>query len=255
MTATVLLRLDGPLQAWSTAAFADRPTMPFPTKSGLVGLIANAMGLTRCADIADIAALQTAVRADDHGHPVTDFQIAGSAGWRSANGVLHTGAGKIRQKGYLADAVFTAALTGPTSLIEAATSALARPARPLFLGRRCCPPAAPVLLGTSELPLIEALRAAPYHGHRPRPPRRYLAIADASPDRPADRWEDQPISFARDRRVYAPRSVVLIELTPRDGRDADEHESADAVWSDPYGLDDPAADVLATPFHASGRGS
>ncbi len=207
---TLLLRLDGPMQAWSIAAFADRPTLPFPTKSGIVGLIANAMGRTRHDDIADLAALEIAVRADDPGQPANDFQVAGVDGWRSANGKLHTDSSKPRNKGYLEDAVFTAALTGPASLITEAAEATRRPARPLFLGRRSCPPAAPVLVGLSDLPALEALRTAPYQGHRPNPPQRYLVAIDAPF---GERWDDHPLSFAPDRREHGPRSVAFVEVT------------------------------------------
>jgi len=209
MNATLLLRFDGPMQSWSVAGFADRPTLPFPTKSGIIGLLANAYGRKRSESIDDLAALTTGVRADEKGCPLTDFQIAGHDGWRSADGKLHTDTRKIRRKGYLTDAVFTAALSGPTSVIERSASAVERPARPLFLGRRCCPPAAPVLIGVSELTVLDALRSVPYQGHRPEPPARFLAALDSDV---GELWDDAPVSFATGHREHRPRSVTVIEL-------------------------------------------
>lgn len=212
MTATLLLRFDGPLQAWSLAAFADRPTLPFPTKSGIVGMLANAHGRRREERIDDLVALSTAVRADEAGRALTDFQMAGSDGWRSADGRLHTDTGKIRRKGFLADAVFTAALTGADEVVERSAAAVARPARPLFLGRRCCPPAAPLLIGVSSLPLLAALAATPYQGHRGGPPARFLAAADVADGAEGEPWEDLPLSFAADRREHGSRPVHVFEL-------------------------------------------
>jgi CRISPR system Cascade subunit CasD len=221
MTATLLLRFDGPMQSWSVAGFADRPTLPFPTKSGIIGLLANAHGRKRSESIDDLAALSTGVRADEKGCPLTDFQIAGHDGWRSADGKLHTDTRKIRRKGYLTDAVFTAALSGPTSVIESCACAVQRPARPLFLGRRCCPPAAPVLIGVSELTVIDALRTVPYQGHRPDPPTRFLAALDSNA---GELWDDAPVSFASGHREHRPRPVTVIELEyagPEFGLDAE----------------------------------
>jgi CRISPR system Cascade subunit CasD len=212
VTATLLLRFDGPLQAWSVAAFADRPTLPFPTKSGIIGMLASALGRRREERIDDLVALSTSVRADEAGRALTDFQTAGSDGWRSADGRLHTDVGKIRRKGFLADAVFTAALTGADEVIERTAAAVTRPVRPLFLGRRCCPPAAPLLIGISSLPALDALAAAPYQGHRSRPPAWFLAATEAAEGARGESWDDLPLSFAVDRREYGSRSVRVFEL-------------------------------------------
>jgi CRISPR system Cascade subunit CasD len=45
---TIFIRLEGPLQAWGdTSKFVIRRTMDAPTKSGVLGLICCAMGLSR----------------------------------------------------------------------------------------------------------------------------------------------------------------------------------------------------------------
>ena len=44
----LILRLDGPMQAWGTHTFEDfRPSNAFPTRSGLLGLLGACMGLDR----------------------------------------------------------------------------------------------------------------------------------------------------------------------------------------------------------------
>ena len=45
---TLLLRLSGPLQSWgSDSLYDNRNTDYYPTKSGVIGLIAAALGLKR----------------------------------------------------------------------------------------------------------------------------------------------------------------------------------------------------------------
>ena len=42
----LILRLDGPMQAWGTHTFEDfRPSNLFPTRSGLLGLLGACLGI------------------------------------------------------------------------------------------------------------------------------------------------------------------------------------------------------------------
>lgn len=42
---TLLLKLAGPLQAWGVESkFDERRTLNFPTKSGVIGMVAAALG-------------------------------------------------------------------------------------------------------------------------------------------------------------------------------------------------------------------
>jgi CRISPR system Cascade subunit CasD len=176
----LLVRLEGPMQAWGDVAVdGARPTRRFPSRSALAGLLASALGWTyrdgaRTTALQD--ALRVAVRADDEGTVVTDYQTAELAtvtrGWtrrgveaRDLGNVLRTErvygraprATSTQQlwKRYLADASFLAAVglraDAPVTL-DALAAALARPARPLFLGRRACPPARPLLEGRVNAP-------------------------------------------------------------------------------------------------------
>lgn len=44
----LILRLDGPMQAWGTHTFEDfRPSSHFPTRSGLLGLLGACLGIDR----------------------------------------------------------------------------------------------------------------------------------------------------------------------------------------------------------------
>ena len=49
-----------------------------PTKSGVVGVLAAALGLKRDADLSELNRLRFGVRADREGEDITDFHMAHS---------------------------------------------------------------------------------------------------------------------------------------------------------------------------------
>ena len=72
--ALIVLVLDGALQSWGDhSKWDDRDSGDFPTKSGVVGLIACAMGIERgSTELAELSdAIRMAVRAD---RPATQFR-------------------------------------------------------------------------------------------------------------------------------------------------------------------------------------
>lgn len=149
---TVFLRLEGPLQAWGdTSKFVIRRSMDAPTKSGVLGLICCAMGLSRSEAREKLPALNTltmGVRIDRPGTRWWDYHTVGAGiGMTTAAGGLKTGAQGtlITRREYLADASFLVALQGDPVLIEAVAQALRSPKWPLYLGRKSCPPSVPVL--------------------------------------------------------------------------------------------------------------
>lgn len=213
--AVLLLRLEGPLQAWGDApALSWRPTGRWPTKSGVVGLLANALGRGREESVEDIASLAYGVRVDRPGSLLLDFhtveevipaQLAG-AGRPARRGELRSA---ITRRAYLADAAFLAGLEGERAFLERLQGALKNPARPLYLGRRSCLPSPPPYLAdglVEGLSLEEALRAYPPLGEEA--PRLMVLEAGSGEGYPV---LDQPAgSFAR--RAHLPRWVREVAL-------------------------------------------
>lgn len=71
---TLLLRLAGPLQAWGyDSKFETRRTGREPTKSGVTGLLAAALGRKRDEAIDDLLALHFGVRVDKEGELLHDY--------------------------------------------------------------------------------------------------------------------------------------------------------------------------------------
>ena len=153
--AVLLLRLAGPMQAWGgKSRFTVRATELAPTKSGVIGMLASAVGRRRTDPIEDLLALRFGVRKDQPGSVIRDFHTAVPTDGRKPM--------PLSNRYYLADAVFLAGIEGDRALLEGIDEALRHPAFPLYLGRRSCPPTLPVSLGLREAALLDALRAEPW---------------------------------------------------------------------------------------------
>ena len=73
---TLLLRFAGPMQAWGVdARFDVCRTNREPTKSGVIGLLAAALGLRRDAPLDDLTALRFGVRVDREGQLLRDLHM------------------------------------------------------------------------------------------------------------------------------------------------------------------------------------
>src|SRR3989337_2849908 len=79
---TLLVRLAGPMQSWGTTSrFDQRDTGKEPSKSGVIGLLAAAMGIDRgnWDDLEPLTRLAMGVRHDRPGIPKREYQTAGCA--------------------------------------------------------------------------------------------------------------------------------------------------------------------------------
>ena len=75
MTATLILHLEGPLQAWGTAgAVATRRTHNLPQKSAILGMIRAAKGLKRIETWDELEELTFSVRVLKRPRRMWDFQ-------------------------------------------------------------------------------------------------------------------------------------------------------------------------------------
>lgn len=230
----LLVELAGPQQAWgSRSRFATRATELAPTKSGVVGLLAAALGMPRSAPLDRFDDLTFAVRVDQPGRVERDFQTT-----RSLDG---TQSFPLSTRYYLADAVFLAAIGADDEAeLEAYRGALQHPHYPLFLGRRAFPPAGPLEAWIVDHGVRDALqeaawRARPHHRRTVRGEQVSLqVIADAEPNDPlGESRRDIPRSFDPRRREHDWRDVAVYTVSlphpePRPLRAAARGGRADA---------------------------
>lgn len=196
---TLLLRLAGPMQSWGTdSKFDVRRTQREPSKSGVIGLVAAALGVSRQdrKTLATLACLRFGVRVDREGTLLRDYHTAHP----------EKGSAYVTKRYYLADAVFVAGLESEDgALLEKIGEALVSPAFPLHLGRRSCPPTGRIFLGISPKPLEEALREN-------APDSASWLVLDAKAGEPGGLQRDVPQSFNPNRREYGFRRVVSCSL-------------------------------------------
>lgn len=218
---SVLLRLEGPLQSWSTQSkLGVRDTDREPSKSGVLGLVGAALGLDREDDagLAELASLSMAVRVDRSGSLLRDFHTAGGGRFRGSPYFVFDASDCVpSERYYLQDASFTVALAGDSALVDRVAAGFASPRWPLFLGRRACPPSVPPLLGVMEASAEDAVRRGELAERRDIHARGRLASTDgterlrlvieASPEDGGEPRYDEPLSFGVGRKRYGLRYV------------------------------------------------
>ncbi len=242
---TLFLRLEGPLQSWGdNSKFVIRRTHEAPTKSGVMGLICCAMGVPRQAAICrlrELNELRVGVRIDRAGTRWWDYHTVGAKiGILRADGegIKRTGGGRhdpvetlITRREYLCDASFLVALRGDPRLIADVRDALSNPTWPVFLGRKACPPATPILAREGPGRFDDLQRALAHPPWQPRlesenaPRKRHVCKRcliewQASHEgdtaaQDAEVWYDAPVSF--DPPVHEPRLVQRDQVKVRVG--------------------------------------
>jgi len=196
-----------------------------PTKSGIVGLLAAALGRCRGDELSDLAALRFGIRVDQPGRLLADYHTVSAASHAPGDPArqrMPTSSGgslkpadstKVTRRYYIADAVFVAALEIPLDMAETLADALRRPRYPLYLGRRSCPPARPVLIGVErDISLEAALQEAPWQAGPAERARHnagsHIDLAIAVEDTAGtDTFPDQPLPSSPFNRRFAERPV------------------------------------------------
>ena len=153
--ATLLLRIAAPLQSWGIdSKFDIRRTEAEPSKSGIIGMIASALGLRRDSEeIKSLSdALRFGVRTDKPGKLLRDYHTVRKGGKTTY----------VTNRYYLSDAAFLVALeSSDEKLLSKIQHALSHPVYPLFLGRRSCPPTLPLCLGIRQAGILESFEKEP----------------------------------------------------------------------------------------------
>jgi CRISPR system Cascade subunit CasD len=228
--AVLLLRLCGPMQSWGTQSrFSNRDTEIEPSKSGIIGLLCAALGITRNdeSSLKRLAELKMGVRVDKEGVIKRDYHTAGKGGYLRATGGIERKYLIVSNRYFLADACFLVALQGSIGLLQEIDTALEKPTWQLYLGRKAFVPSLSVKLKKGlrleQQDLKEALTNYPYlcsiessKGMEYRL-RLELEVGYGQGQRIK---HDQPLSFLSNNRQFGLRHVVTdwieIKLLPND---------------------------------------
>ena len=211
---TLLLRLGGPLQSWgSDSKYDERKTDYMPTKSGVIGILAAALGRRRGENLSDLTALRFGVRVDRQGTLLRDLQTTRMAA--DLEEMFYKPPklnGNLSNRYYLSDAVFVAGFESEDeAFIRRLEYAVRNPVFPPFLGRRSCPPTLPLLLGVRDKTLEEALYEEEWHSgfERGRTEALLRIVVDSASGHAMIR--DVPISFSPFNRQYGSRYQKELE--------------------------------------------
>jgi len=181
MSKYLLLWIEAPLQSWGAdSSFYVRGTMPFPTKSGILGMMLCAMGksgeqrelLNRFSD--------KSILTHSYGNPsinndqainLIDFHLVGSSFdskdlWQKnhipakidGKGAVGSGV-KLTYRHYLQDKKFSVIIELPEGLEDSVEESFITPTWPIFFGRKNCTPTDFVFRGvfdSKELALTTA---------------------------------------------------------------------------------------------------
>jgi CRISPR system Cascade subunit CasD len=211
------------MQSWGTRSrFTERDTELEPSKSGVIGLLCAALGLSREEPIdsggrINLTALRLGVRVDHEGRLARDYHTAGGGGTGiiRADGSLSRDA-VLSNRYYLAEADFLAGLEGnDRALLERLDAALRSPRWQLCLGRKSFVPAVPVHLpgsGVRDAGLKDALQSEgwplrPYAFAEANGARPLRYVLEREPGATAEVRMDQPLGAAFQQRTFGPRWI------------------------------------------------
>ena len=203
---TLLLRLASPLQSWgSDSKFERRTTQREPTKSGIIGFLAAALGRSRDESLDDLVKLNVGVRIDQPGQILKDFHTACKQDEKKIY---------VTTRYYLMDAVFLVGLEGDENLLRTLNEAVLSPYFPLYLGRRSCPPTGKISLGIRFTSLEQSLRNEPWQAAewyiinqtKKKQPVYLTLVLDSKQTSPIRR-RDIPISFSQEHRQFTYRYI------------------------------------------------
>lgn len=214
----LVLRLQGPMQAWGGHTYEDyRPTLGFPTRSALLGLLGACLGVRREDPEAQLAlsrSLRFAVRIDGHFSCVSDFHTVMKA--RKVDGkvredpVLSPREYLIPQDPGASFAVAAWETQDATVTLANVVEAIRRPVFTPTLGRRSCPLSRPLYEAEIQAPdPVTALDQTPPSGGP-------IYSEEGDAETPQLRLRDEPI-IVRPRQ-FASRKVY-IHNTMQDGGD------------------------------------
>lgn len=216
MMKTLTIRLTAPLQSYGNeATFERRTTGDYPSKSAMIGMIAAALGYRRDnVRIKELNDLSFAVRVDQVGQPLTDFQ---TVEWKR-------GVRKLTHRDYLQDAVFVAAIgSSDSAQINRIHAALTHPRFQLFLGRRANVPAGVLkvheFIDTTPVEALRTLKwqASDWYQKRQNQaktiPLDIIADANLLEQLPNTMVKDQAVSFDQRNRRFGFRAVATTQVT------------------------------------------
>lgn len=230
---SILLKFKGPLQSWGTSSnFETRHTDDYPSKSGVLGILASSLGYRRNEDekLKKLREINYATRVDQVGVLFRDYQIAKKY---KKNGQLERN--YVTNRYYLSDAIFLVVLSHEDEeFIDEIYRALKRPYFQNFLGRRSCPVNYDFIMGCFEDDPIELLKKTKWQAskiYRKNKTNRLKIYGDSKIIRSGREKfrKDEAVSFSQKERKFQYRGESIIYVEVDRNIDETDHDAFEAV--------------------------
>lgn len=233
----ILLWIEAPLQSWGTdSKFGRRDTLPFPSKSGIMGLVLCAMGasgpqrellaklssgsLQIISFVRSLPGREGEERIKVNREPLLcDFQMVGSGYdekdlWqkmlipKKSDGTPAVGGGsKMTFRHYLQDACFAVALEISADMDIDISDALQSPVYDLYFGRKNCVPSERIFQGSFENIADAWLKAAELAEEKHL--LEAFRVLDGEFDGDVMTLNDVPLQFG-EVKIYRDRRVTVV---------------------------------------------
>ena len=237
MPHVLLLRFNAPMQSWGISSrFSNRDTAKEPSRSGVIGLLCAALGISR--DEANetnklflkMKKLKMCVRVLREGIVETDYHTAQKVAIASSEikvtKKIDTKDTELSKRQYLANADFLVGLgSEDLQLLEKLQNALKKPKWQLFLGRKAFVPAEPVYFEKAGLQSGDGETVLREFEIESQSKEQRLIIEDESGN---EVRQDVPLDFANRRfsiRRVRTDFLHLKEVEKDDGNISDEDDS------------------------------
>jgi CRISPR system Cascade subunit CasD len=232
MNKFLLLWVEAPLQSWGyDSKFGRRNTAPFPTKSGILGLLCSASGLMgeQRELLFKMSGMKQKVisfiKENEENFNLTDFHMVGSGygkteweklmspkklnGEKVSNSTGEEGS-KRTYRDYLQNAKFSVILEVPENLVSIFSDGLNNPVFPIFFGRKSCIPSEFIFKGIFETEHDSENRALSIASEKNL--HKKFEVIDGEFENLGRTMllNDIPISFG-DEKKYKERGVTIIE--------------------------------------------
>ena len=216
----MLMWLEGPFQAWGDSSkYGPRDTLPFPTKSGIYGMILAAMGAKGTQEVLleKLAECSQSIISFSKPSILRDFHMVGSGyddqdGWqrlcipKKQDGSTAVGGGsKMTYRYYLQEARFAVIQALHDELVDQMVQALQFPVYSPSLGRKSCVPSEFVYQGLYRLK-EEAVIAALALGKQKGLQNMFMVTEDQTEDGDSRIIPDVPVRFGS-QKEYRERIV------------------------------------------------
>lgn len=210
MTYALILHLDAPLQSWGiSSCYQQRLAGSAPSKSAICGMVCAACGASRESALeGDILARFMQIKMDcfclRNNGVLVDYHTVQN--FRRAIGKVDTKGTVLTQRHYWQSSRYNVVLSSDDKdFLSSIRAAFLNPVWGIWLGRKCCIPASPIIQ-ENIMDYADARQKAAEGSFE------FFSEVDDF-ESGTDTWYDQPLGFGkihssgREGRVYAPRRI------------------------------------------------